>query len=541
MTTPDPKYKHKPSEKHTLEEVLKSLQDLIRNDLVEGKPSPSEQTSADVSDVPNTSAALNQQAIQSESLASLHEDFSPTTPQAGPVNFEAVMQSLQNLITNELAIGETSSTASAETTPAADAVEPLAEVPPAPATETISEDLISLDDALTLDDALEIEPPLTDSVTADSLEFPGEISLDLLSEPEPEPPAAAIATETAIEDIPPPIEPPMPASANVEVVQQKLILDEAPVLLAQKLEPLVQQSESLPAASAPEIIDDSTEINFEEPIETPTQMEGPADETLPTIEVDESFDEKDYFDAVTEQGETPPSAVQEYVAAANDEVIVTEPAPPEKKITLEIVNDAPVENSTNQHTVDFNSIDFETPTQAAAPITGNETPPIEKESPSLTLATTEAPPSAPPALTVAETPPVNLPPQTKKTETPASTLDLPTAPAMTPVSAETPAPKKSPGNQNQHSFDLDDIPVLQEVVAPPAGSSLTPKKPAAETKKPPPSGSDRARDIVVRAVAKLNIEMRKSGSAGMDTKTILRLQQLMRAELEKGDKGSSKN
>ena len=73
------------------------------------------------------------------------------------------------------------------------------------------------------------------------------------------------------------------------------------------------------------------------------------------------------------------------------------------------------------------------------------------------------------------------------------------------------------------SLGLDDIPVLQEVVAPPAGSVLT---------KEPLPAPDRARDIVVRAVAKLNVEMRKTGGAGLDTKTILRLQQLIRQELE---------
>ena len=41
---------------------------------------------------------------------------------------------------------------------------------------------------------------------------------------------------------------------------------------------------------------------------------------------------------------------------------------------------------------------------------------------------------------------------------------------------------------------------------------------------------------MVRAVARLNVEMRKTGGTGLDTKTILRLQQLMRQELEKGKK-----
>ena len=37
MTTVDSKPKHKPSEKLTLEEVLKSLQDMIRTDLLADK------------------------------------------------------------------------------------------------------------------------------------------------------------------------------------------------------------------------------------------------------------------------------------------------------------------------------------------------------------------------------------------------------------------------------------------------------------------------------------------------------------------------
>jgi hypothetical protein len=71
------------------------------------------------------------------------------------------------------------------------------------------------------------------------------------------------------------------------------------------------------------------------------------------------------------------------------------------------------------------------------------------------------------------------------------------------------------------------------VVATPAGSMLAPPPGPPQAPLPAP---DRARDIVVRAVAKLNVEMRKSGGAGLDTKTILRLQKLMRQELEKDGK-----
>ena len=89
METSDPKYKHKPSEKHTLEEVLKSLQDLIRNDLVEG-----------------AIQGTTEPQPRRENTASMWEDFAPVSPGSGPVNLDAVMRSLKDLIGNELNVGE---------------------------------------------------------------------------------------------------------------------------------------------------------------------------------------------------------------------------------------------------------------------------------------------------------------------------------------------------------------------------------------------------------------------------------------------------
>ena len=57
---------------------------------------------------------------------------------------------------------------------------------------------------------------------------------------------------------------------------------------------------------------------------------------------------------------------------------------------------------------------------------------------------------------------------------------------------------------------------------------------------PPQPAADRARELAVRVAARLNIERRKRGEAGIDTKTIHRLQQLLREELEKaGAKGEN--
>jgi len=42
-----------------------------------------------------------------------------------------------------------------------------------------------------------------------------------------------------------------------------------------------------------------------------------------------------------------------------------------------------------------------------------------------------------------------------------------------------------------------------------------------------------ARELAIRAIARLNIELRKAGERGLEVKTIQRLQALLREELEK--------
>jgi hypothetical protein len=78
MTYTQPK--HKPNPKHTLEEVLKSLQDLIRNDLLEGTPN----------------AAPPGTAMKSPPATPLRHES------AGNLNIGTVIESLKGLIATEL-------------------------------------------------------------------------------------------------------------------------------------------------------------------------------------------------------------------------------------------------------------------------------------------------------------------------------------------------------------------------------------------------------------------------------------------------------
>lgn len=93
MTDFDPdKLKHKPNEKHTLDEVLKSLQDLIHNDLLHGtgKPAGTPAAPSETGTAPATS-----------------EGGTPAHPESsGPhaeVPLESVVESLEELVAKDLA------------------------------------------------------------------------------------------------------------------------------------------------------------------------------------------------------------------------------------------------------------------------------------------------------------------------------------------------------------------------------------------------------------------------------------------------------
>ena len=581
METNDPKYKHKPSEKHTLEEVLKSLQDLIRNDLEESAPGAAR---------PEPEPAVARDAVSREdNTAVRREDFAPQTPEAGPVNLNAVMRSLKDLIGNELNVGD--QPAPEDTTPAATheeflatnasieeyipeelgrlddelnlgdelvlpepetpatpaeslapdtAIEPvpLAEAPPediAPLAEEIvmeslPDEMVPLSEELTLDEPLEIEPAPPPDISA-TPELPGEISPELLAEPEPEP-----APPPAAPEIPPPVN-----AAAAPGSQQELLFEEPPPIEL-RMPPSPEIAPAPEPAAEPETTPPPVAEESPQPVEA----------ALPIIEVEETSDAGDYFDVATLPvestaaepeatidfdveisaapentplpTETPPATPVEttpVVEAGAETLPVAEPA--KQKITLEIIDVPLDEGANNWPSVDFDSLVTEhaTPEPATAPASAEVMTPEPG-----TITPTEAA-TAPPAV---ESPPG-----------PATTPEPVEAAPVTPPAAESTPPAESPPVPTEpaamgapESPNLDDIPVLNEVVAPPAGSALA-KPPVASPAVPPPT-SDHARDVVVRAVARLNVEMRKTGGTGLDTKTILRLQQLMRQELEKGKK-----
>ncbi len=535
METTDPKYKHKPSEKHTLEEVLKSLQDLIRNDLLDNNQAAAEKS--------GSAPIPGEEKPPREYTAPVREDFAPVNPAAGPVNLDAVMRSLKDLVSNELNVGGE---------PAAAEESSPARTEGHEASENLADEFVPLDEELTFEESMEIVPPPRTAPTMP--EVPGEISTEMLSEPEAE---AAPSSPAPVPEI----------EINIAPgTQHQLLFEEAPPSAAEP-EPstpdLAPKPELEPETGtdgiAPEMTPETTVQNFPDA----------SGDALPTIDVEETFDEDAYFEAAARQTEAtsadtqetreivlsalgaslepetaPPANGETQVPAENENLAPTSESTSGKpEIKLEIADEPATENLLNVPSADFDVVEFELPHEEPPPPSQTiETPaPADESSPLATDA----------ALARELTPepgPVAVPPPSTETK-PGATPEtegvrqgsrvhgpedgkIPDTATTPPATGETHASAPATEPTTPEFFNLDDIPVLHEVVAPPAGSALA-GEPVSPTTEPPLPAPDRARDIVVRAVAKLNVEMRKSGGAGLDTKTILRLQQLIRRELEK--------
>ncbi len=647
MTTQDPRYKHKPSEKHTLEEVLKSLQDLIRNDL------PGDKSAADSPELTAANTDRGRQAAQEQSrpqpppehAAPAREDFAPVNPAAGPVNLSAVMRSLKDLIGNELNVGdqpppeedltpplpeedilasavealtplneepafeepedlipgdelasseedltpplpEDDFLESAADEPAARHEEPTFEEPrelgpgdepvaPEEATpqeqsaveEPIADELAPLDEELTFEESVEAAP-----APADAPVLPGEISPGLLAEP-------AVATAPAAPQ----------AAGQIKIapgIQQELLFDQPAPLIIERQSTDRETGQKIRMKPEPALVHPAPE----RPSEPAAQnLEAPPEGAPPTIEVEETFDDSTYFDVEAPLATSPPEEIVAPVVEpplapaataaekSDDAREMSKPrpeaSPPKTELKPEIADEPGREIPPDPASVDFDSIDLSPPAAAPGPASvpaetipaASEPPQTEhgiQSMPSIDFKTVDleldketpapAAPSAAPSPAAANEPAAAAETPAAPESTPEVSMTKKTAPDENKSAAVEPGPDKAPDDQAARpassekkrakatspeakppatpKFNLDDIPVLHEVVAPPAGSILAP--PPAPPPAPLPA-PERARDIVVRAVAKLNVELRKSGGAGLDTKTILRLQKLIRQELEK--------
>jgi hypothetical protein len=523
----DTRPKHKPNEKHTLDEVLKSLQDLVRGEVLV-KPAP-----------PPAAAPTNPPAV----------DVASATPLA---DMRDIIDSLEDLLESDLNLEEKVELAKAALAPvrhstprapkphatpvtAAPVVErtapretptpapPVAKVEPTPpAPPPPPAPLLDSDDEL----VFESETPVAETP---ALEFPEEMTDDdiakALAEIELEMKAAEPPTIEAAPAPEPFLEP----------------------------EPIVLEAAPPPEAPAAPVEDLTLDESFDLVAAEPTRKAPPALSLVePSIEV---------------SAEAPPHQEIEIV-----EDIVA-PAPPELTLAEDVENidlssgdtlsrAAPTEIEASPAPVadDF-SIDFtpKTPPAAAAPEPEDLAPPPWEEeemqraeppgaagdssltslgeSIELDLSVSDNVSAAPDSVTIALDEVVELAPA------PATeVIAPPVAPAPT---APKPEPKKPAAKSKE-------IPVLKDVAVAPAAATapIAPAVPAAPAPKPaaaddftldfapttPPAKPAAPQDLhqmAVRVIAKLNIELRKGGKPPLDAKTINRLQQLLKEALEK--------
>jgi len=589
MTTGDQKSRHKPSEKVTLEEVLKSLQDMIHTDLLESEHVSLTQPGEEPDNTPNE----EKQPQRRE--APVIEDFVSPSPASGPVNLGAVMRSLKDLVNNELNVGDEAKSsddagsASRELRGPEAETNPEVEAGPVGAADSLLDSLASFPEDVSFPESAAIPEPISTASEIETIEFetaPEEIEAaplpvdtsDTVQPKASEPDVVVFEAElpkfdTQVEQIeaaPLPFDTSdttavpageIPAtsgtedeSANTELpaseskrpgknappggLQHELLLDEAP---AHTEAPTVLESEGILAA----VIDSDTESASEAPAplesantetvstEPSTEPEAPPEFLepdavleIPAIEnpqtpsaLDRAAMEME-IDAPTQETQNTPAI--DFDAITLDEPIeesapvapvaatpTTESAPaPLVAGTAvdEVKMEAPVLQVMSMPSIDFNTATPEKPGKKSRPAVPSSSPsPLTSDSPMLSVEF--SPSSATPAKSVQETPLV--------AENNISAIESAGKPAAAPVEP----PKQ---------LKLDDIPVLQDVVNSPAGKIAT--EPMTEMLSPSP---DLTRDAVIRAVAKLNIELRKSGGSGLDSKLIYRLQRYMREELEK--------
>ncbi len=147
MTDFDPeKLKHKPNEKHTLDEVLKSLQDLIHNDLLKGERAQPEEPAAPEPEPAPSPAAEETPAAATPEEADPAAAIPDISLPAADMPLGAVVQSLEELVKNDLTLSDESGPMPAAAMPDS---EPPAAPAPAPAAPTTGQQAFTFDDTVT--------------------------------------------------------------------------------------------------------------------------------------------------------------------------------------------------------------------------------------------------------------------------------------------------------------------------------------------------------------------------------------------------------
>ncbi|GEM_PF-2335982 len=566
MATTRPK--HKPNEKHTLDEVLKSLQDLVRNKVLE-KPVPSP--------TPRTPSG--------------------PAPAAAKEDVRSIISSLEDLLSNDLS-PEERKPARAVTPPTPKAAAPVAPAPvaktpppvqtpktPPPKLEAFSDDefeLPTFEDAST-EETGHLEPKAAEAWSTDAFDEPvveADISADAAPAPikaieydainfvdEPVPAEATASTPSASHDAPPevnavaPLElalkQPKASTTAGKLQQQELALtldddqpDNEPALPAIEVEEttwdpeaeaafaasltaeLQTTAEEISAAPAPaddgrqsnslsvdfvpgagSIADEATEISealTTEASPTPNagglSVEYTPTKKITSKEVDTEVNEEVLEESLTLTSPAPPSQKANAPEELED---LTPPLPEEVVISAE-ARPGNIESPAEPFG-SMSAIDNDAQLGDGAELLDLSAPEAEMGTSASSLTfedeVIEAAPAPAPAA-------VSQPPDAEEIVAAPAPAPKPTATTTKPQ----PAPTPKPAAPTPATRVADDIPVLEDVhLAAPPAPKLAPPVPAPAN----------VRDMAIKVIAKLNIELRKSGEQTLSPKLVNRLQQLL--------------
>lgn len=531
----DDKPKHKPQKKHTLSEVLKSLQDLIRTDLVTAPGT-----------APPASAVAEPRVE------------TPPTP-AEPDTFNDALDQLDDIITHNII----------------EPVERAKDTPPEPLLpeETLeiewddTDPPVSVNTETTEGSTVDVQPPAFSEPSEDTIELAAE---EPQAQERQEPRTnnvvelEIIQIETKSDNAPETIDLDAPeADSNDNVIDFETGTDETEVIeLASLTDEVAPDTIELPPESIAEFAEPE---NREEPASpTPSAPEpGVSQPANPQRELFETYvAPPEPLNPAHEAAKTVPAL---NTASKTSQAPKHTAAPPEPvKPAGDVAKTAPPPAASKA---------TQTPKDTAAPKPANDQvktapPPVASKAKPAPMETTAAPPPPPapsaaeprdaahqtaaetqaegghdiPSLTIdfdvtqlsatpdeatvakiAEAPSETTQPKAPKT--PRAAADAPHARRAETTAKETAKPtthsKNAPAEPQAPAPVQQDIPVLKEVANVEAPRSA-----------PLPSAAQ-ARDIAIRVVARLNIERRKAGEAGLDIKTIEKLQQYLADALNK--------
>jgi hypothetical protein len=425
MKTVSDKPEHQPSETRTLDEVLKSLQDLIRNELLDAEPKPPPPPKIHHGKVGRPRKLRPEPAAEPEPAA--------------PIDLDEVMHSLKRLVSDEL--DEPAETGNAEQTSSANTLAvSAAETAEPPAGKPLEQRETGQDIASS---ATPSPSPAhaTQPVTAVSNGVQQEFALD--------PPAEPIANEAASEDIPP--------------ISDGLVIEGD--ITGGDAEQITAESDEDFSVEYPDIEFDTTSDAEAANNLAPAADAGATEDGLTAEEI--------VLGDVPEQSGPEPDSGN----VPNERYADTSAPPPEASIEYEP-----------------DVQELEPTPEPNRPLVPENTGPAEASN----LSDLIAPPAS-----LSE-------PEIEIAEQPSSVPESPDA--AVPTLGE--------------SVNFDDLPVLSDVVVPPPGATpSTPELPFAET--------ENARQLAIRVVARLNIELRKSGERPLDARNIDRLQHILMEELER--------